>query len=31
MTGHNTLFIDLIKPTGEQAIMSTQYTWQKKF
>lgn len=25
MTGHNTLFIDLIKPTGEQAIMNSPY------
>lgn len=25
MTRHNTLFIDLIKPTGEQAIMSSQH------
>ena len=29
MTGCNTLSIDLNKPTGEQAIMSSQFTWQK--
>ena len=29
MTGRNTLFIDLIKPTGEQAIVNSPYLAEK--